>query len=449
MGLASLGSQLAMGLASLGRNWQLAIGNSQFARPVNASVESGPPSCLRLEAGGRPKALGLRATCTLLPMLRFLTAGESHGPGLVTVVEGLPAGIEVTVDGMATELARRRMGHGRGPRMRIEQDEIEVLGGIRFGRTLGSPVAVLVRNTEWPRWEQEMAIGPGKASRPLTTPRPGHADLAGMIKYDTHDARDILERSSARETAARTVAGYLAKRLLAAADIEILSHVVAIGGIEAGDQRPGPGDLDRVDSSPVRTLDGATGALMVAAIDKARADRDTLGGVFEVIAYGVPAGVGSHVHWDRRLDGLLAGALMSIPGIKAVGIGDGLLSASRPGSQAHDEIEFDDGGFTRETDRAGGIEGGMSTGQPIRARVAMKPLSTLMRPLLSVDVTTKEADQAFRERSDVCAVPAAAVVGEQMMALVLAAEMTRIIGADTLADFQSMLSEWRSRQAGF
>jgi chorismate synthase len=383
-------------------------------------------------------------------MLRFLTAGESHGPGLVAIVEGLPAGLEVSEEGIAAELARRRMGHGRGPRMRIELDEIEVLGGIRFGRTLGSPVAVVVRNTEWPRWEQEMSVTPGEASRPLTTPRPGHADLAGMLKYDTHDARDILERSSARETAARTVAGYLAKQLLASVEIEIVSHVIAIGEIEVeGSRRPGPGDLGLVDESPVRTLDVGAEARMIAAIDQARTDRDTLGGVAEVIAYGVPPGVGSHVHWDRRLDGLLAGGMMSIPGIKAVGIGDGHLSAHRRGSHAHDEIGFDDGGFTRPTDRAGGIEGGMSTGQPIRARVAMKPLSTLMRPLPSVDVDTKQPSDAFRERSDVCAVPAAAVVAEQMMALVLGGEMTRIFGDDTISDFRASVAARRRRQAGF
>lgn len=383
-------------------------------------------------------------------MLRFLTAGESHGPGLVAIVEGLPAGLEVSEEGISAELARRRMGHGRSPRMRIELDEIEVLGGIRFGRTLGSPVAVVVRNTEWPRWEQEMAITPGKALKPLTTPRPGHADLAGMLKYDTHDARDILERSSARETAARTVAGHLVKRLLAAAEIEIVSHVIAIGDVEVeGDRRPGPGDLGLVDESPVRTLDIAAEARMIAAIDQARTDRDTLGGVAEVIAYGVPPGVGSHVHWDRRLDGLLAGALMSIPGIKAVGVGDGHRSSHRRGSNAHDEIGFDGAGFTRPSDRAGGIEGGMSTGQPIRAQVAMKPLSTLMRPLPSVDVATKEPSDAFRERSDVCAVPAAAVVGEQMMALVLGAEMTRIFGDDTISDFRTSVAARRHRQAGF
>lgn len=382
-------------------------------------------------------------------MLRFLTAGESHGPGLVTIVEGLPAGMEVTAEGIAAELARRRMGHGRSRRMEIERDELEILGGIRFGRTLGSPVAVVVRNTEWPRWSEEMAVGPGEAERPLTTPRPGHADLPGMQKYATSDARDILERASARETAARTVAGYLAKRLLASAGVTVVSHVIAIGdvAVDSG-ERPGPSDLPRVDSSPVRTLDETAGRRMVEAIDRAREERDTLGGVAEVIAYGVPAGVGSHVHWDRRLDGLLAGALMSIPAIKAVAVGDGLVTAGRRGSEAHDEIIVHDGELARETDRAGGIEGGMSTGQPVRVQMAMKPLSTLMRPLRSVDVATGEAAEAFRERSDVCAVPAAAVVGEQMVAFVIAAELARMFGGDTVDGFAASVESHRRRVAG-
>ncbi|HSM02668.1 MAG TPA: chorismate synthase [Acidimicrobiia bacterium] len=382
-------------------------------------------------------------------MLRFLTAGESHGPGLVTIVEGLPAGLEVTVEGLSAELARRRMGHGRSRRMEVEQDELEILGGVRFGRTLGSPVAVVVRNTEWPRWAAEMAVGPGEAERPLTTPRPGHADLPGMQKYATTDARDILERASARETAARTVAGHLAKRLLASAGITVVSHVISIGDVTVDPAvRPGPSDLERVDASPVRTLDEAAATRMVQAIDRAREERDTLGGVAEVIAYGVPAGVGSHVHWDRRLDGLLAGAMMSIPAIKAVAAGDGFVTSSRPGSGAHDEIVLQDGALARSTDRAGGVEGGMSTGQPIRVQVAMKPLSTLMRPSRSVDVATGEPAEAFRERSDVCAVPAAAVVGEQMMAFVIAGELARMFGGDTLDVFAAAVEAHRRRVAG-
>ena len=382
-------------------------------------------------------------------MLRFLTAGESHGPGLVTVVEGLPAGLEVSVQGIAAELARRRLGHGRGRRMAIEQDRVEILGGVRFGRTLGSPVAVVVHNTEWPRWEEEMAVGEGSATRPLRSPRPGHADLAGMMKYDTHDARDILERASARETAARTVAGYLAKRLLGEIGVAVVSHVVAIGEVAAGNGRPTAEDQPAIDASPVRTFDRSVEAAMVAAIDAAHDARDTLGGVIEVLAYGVPAGVGSHVHWDRRLDGALAGALMSIPAIKGVAIGDGWSVAAIAGSMAHDEIDYVRGAFVRRSDRAGGIEGGMSTGQTIRVRAAMKPLSTLMRPLDTVDVITKEAAVAFRERSDVCAVPAAGVVAEQVVAWVLAVELLRMLGGDTVTTVRQGADSYRTRLAGF
>ncbi|OFW66868.1 MAG: chorismate synthase [Actinobacteria bacterium RBG_16_68_21] len=382
-------------------------------------------------------------------MLRFLTAGESHGPGLVAVVEGLPAGLVVDIDGIAAELRRRRLGHGRGRRMLIEQDDLEILGGVRFSRTLGGPVAVVIRNTEWPKWEEEMSTAPGSARRPLTTPRPGHADLSGMIKTDTHDARDILERSSARETAARTVVGYLAKGLLATAGVTVISHVVAIGGVAAKELVPGPDDLATIDASPVRTFDPTAETDMIAAIDRAQSERDTLGGVVEVLAFGLPPGVGSHVHWDRRLDGLLAGALMSIPAIKAVEVGDGLRSAARLGSAAHDEIRHDEAGFSRPTDRAGGLEGGMTTGQTLRLRAAMKPLSTLMRPLGTVDVITKEPAEAFRERSDVCAVPAAGVVAEQMVAFVLADELARKFGGDTVDDFTQAVVAYRRRVASF
>ncbi len=382
-------------------------------------------------------------------MLRFLTAGESHGPGLVAIVEGLPAGVSVTAAGIAAELARRRMGHGRGRRMAIEQDELELLGGVRFGRTLGGPVAVIVRNTEWEKWAEEMSPGPGSAQRPLTTPRPGHADLAGMLKLDTHDARDVLERSSARETAARTVVGHVCKQFLRTVGIEVISHTVAIGGVSAEGPVPEPPDLAAVDNSPVRTLDGEAASAMVAAIDRAHEARDTLGGVVEVLAYGVPPGVGSHVQWDRRIDGLLAGALMSIPAIKAVEIGDGARVAAAGGSVAHDEIFHDGDGFTRPTDRAGGIEGGITTGQTLRMRASMKPLSTLMRALRTVDVVTKEPAEAFRERSDVCAVPAAGVVAEQMVAFVLAAEMLRKFGGDTVEDFAAAVDAYRARLAAF
>lgn len=382
-------------------------------------------------------------------MLRFLTAGESHGPGLVAVVEGLPAGVEVSPEGLAAELARRRMGYGRSRRMQIERDELEILGGVRFGRTLGGPVAVVIRNTEWPRWQEEMNPVEGQAARRLTAPRPGHADLAGMLKYGTHDARDILERSSARETAARTVVGHLAKQLLRPLGVSVISHVVSIGDVVASGPTPGPHDLDAIDASPVRTFDRSAEKAMVEAIDRAHQDRDTLGGTVEVLAFGVPAGIGSHVHWDRKLDGLLAGALMSIQGIKAVEVGDGFASSARRGSQAHDEIGYADGGFVRATDRAGGIEGGISTGQAVRVRAVMKPLSTLMRPLPTVDVVTKEPESAFRERSDVCSVPAAGVVAEQMAAFVIATEMQRKFGGDTVDELTEAVAGYRRHLAEF
>ncbi len=368
---------------------------------------------------------------------------------MVAIVEGLPAGLAVTAEGLGAELARRRRGHGRGRRMAVEADALEILGGVRFGRTLGGPVAVLVRNAEWARWQEVMSPAPGGEVPGLTAPRPGHADLAGMLKYDTHDARDILERASARETAARTVAGALARGLLAAAGVQLLAHVVAIGPVRAEGPAPGPDDAPRVDRSSVRCLDRAAAAAMVAEIDRARREGDTLGGVVEVLAYGVPAGVGSHVHWDRRLDAALAGALMSIPGIKGVDIGDGFGGAGRRGSEAHDAIAYAGGSFARETNRAGGLEGGMSNGQAIRLRAAMKPLSTLGRPADSVDVVTKRPAKALRQRSDTCAVAAAAVVAEHMVAWVLAAEMVRMFGGDTVGDFTRAVEAYRRRLAGF
>ena len=378
-------------------------------------------------------------------MLRFLTAGESHGPGLVTIVEGLPKGLEITLSDFSTELARRRQGYGRGKRMSIEQDELEILGGIRHGETLGSPVAVLIRNTEWPKWEAIMSPEPGAAGKEVTRPRPGHADLAGMIKYDTDDARDILERASARETAARTIAGVLARRLLETLGIEIVSHVVSIGEVESQGPPPGPADRDAVDASEVRCLDPEAAERMIQAIDRAQEDRDTLGGVFEVIAYGVPVGVGSHVQYDRRLDALLAAAMMSIPAIKGVEVGDGFEVAGLPGTKAHDEIVRIDGVIDRQTNRAGGTEGGMTNGQPVRVRAAMKPISTLMQPLKTVDMDTGEPAQAVRERSDVCAVPAAAVVGEQMMATTIAAEIQRKFGGDTVDEMVGTVTRYRER----
>ncbi len=383
-------------------------------------------------------------------MLRFLTAGESHGPGLVTIVEGVPAGLTVTREGFGAELARRRLGYGRGARMKIEQDKLEIMGGIRHGRTLGSPVAVIIRNTEWPRWKEEMSPDPGTPKRPMTTPRPGHADLVGMLKYDTKDARNILERASARETAARTIAGYLAKQLLESIGVTVLSHIVAIGrAISPSERLPTIEDLPSIDSSEVRAFGAEAEAAMIAEIKRAKADRDTLGGVMEVLVYGLPPGVGSYVQWDRRLDARLGEALMSIQAMKAVEVGDGLESSRRRGSEAHDHIYYADGEFYRNTDRAGGTEGGMTTGQPLRVRVAMKPLSTVMRPLPTVNVVTKEAEVAFRERSDVCAVPAAGVVAEQMVAIVVTQELQRKFGGDTVDDFVVNVTSYRARLRAF
>lgn len=331
--------------------------------------------------------------------------------------------------------------------MRIEKDELEVVGGIRHGTTLGGPVAVLIRNTEWPRWAEEMSPEPGEAKRRLTTPRPGHADLAGMLKYGTKDARNILERASARETAARTVVGYLAKVLLEQIEVTVFSHVIAIGTVQApSEPMPTPADLPRIDQSPVRAFDTATEALMVAEIEAAHADRDTLGGVVEVLAYGVPVGLGSHVHWDRRLDARLAEAVMSIHAIKGVEIGDGFASAGRRGSAAHDEIEP---GLSRPTNRAGGTEGGMSNGQVITVRAAMKPISTVINRMRTVDVDTGEPQVAFYERSDTCAVPAAGVVAEQMVAFVLADEAMRTFGGDTIDDFHLNWDNYRRRRQSF
>jgi chorismate synthase len=383
-------------------------------------------------------------------MLRFLTSGESHGPGLVATVEGLPAGISVTKEGIGDELARRRLGFGRGPRMRLERDELEILGGVRFARTLGGPVTVLIRNTEWKKWRAEMSPEAGESTRHETKPRPGHADLVGMQKYDTHDARDILERASARETAARTIVGYLSKQLLGEVDVTVMSHVVSIGAVSVAEgPLPLPDDLAAVDESEVRVFDATSEAAMIKEIEAAKAARDTVGGIVEVLAYGLPPGLGSHVHWDRKLDGLLAGALMSIQAIKAVEIGDGLTQAAVWGSAAHDEIISEDGSYARRSNRAGGLEGGMTTGGVLRVRAAMKPISTLMRALDTVDVESGEKASAFRERSDVCAVPAAGVVAEQMVAFVLASELMRKFGGDTVNDVTSSFEAYGSRVAEF
>jgi chorismate synthase len=371
-------------------------------------------------------------------VLRFLTAGESHGQGLVVIVEGLPAGLPVTAEQIQSELARRRLGFGRGPRMRFEQDELTLIGGIRHGRTLGSPVAIEIGNTEWPRWQEEMSPGPGRTEKPLTQPRPGHADLPGMQKYGFTDARDVLERASARETAARVAGGALAKAFLAELGIDVVSHVVQIGPIATKSTiRPMPPDLAEVDESQVRCFDADAEAAMVAEIRAAAKVGDSLGGVVEVIGYGVPVGLGSHVHWDRRLEGLLAQALMSIQAVKGVEIGDASDVAGRRGSEAHDAITWEDDQdrYGRATNRSGGIEGGMSNGEPVVARVAMKPLATLNRPVLkTVDVVTKEETVSFKERTDVTAVPAMGVVGETMMALVLAGEALRKFGGDSITE---------------
>ena len=370
-------------------------------------------------------------------MLRYLTAGESHGRALAVTIEGLPAGLAITVEEIAGELARRRLGFGRGPRMRFEQDELTLLGGVRHGRTLGSPVAIEIANTEWPRWEQEMDPAPGATATPLTRPRPGHADLAGMQKYGLTDARDVLERASARETAARVAAGACAKALLSHLGISVLSHVVQIGPVVAkADERPTPADLATVDASEVRCFDAGAEAAMIDEIRAAAKAGDSLGGVVEVLAYDVPVGLGSHVHWDRRLDGLLAQAVCSIQAVKGVGFGDGFDSAGLRGSEAHDEILWDEeAAYHRATTRAGGIEGGMSTGGLVVVRAAMKPLSTLNRPVLrTVDTETKESTVSFKERTDVTAVPAAGVVAETMVALVLASEALRKFGGDSVAE---------------
>jgi chorismate synthase len=377
-------------------------------------------------------------------MLRWLTAGESHGRALVAVCEGLPAGIEVTTADVAAALARRRAGYGRGARMKFEQDEAELTAGVRHGRTLGGPVAVRIGNIEWPKWETVMAPDPVEAGElagqarnaPLTRPRPGHADLAGMQKYGFDDARPVLERASARETAARVALGELARRYLRQVlGAEIVSHVIALGPVSAPDGLiPEPQDAARVDADPVRCLDPAASAAMQAEIDAARQDGDTLGGVIEVVIHGLPPGLGSHVHADRRLDGRLAGAMMSIQAMKGVEIGDGFATARRRGSRAHDEIEGDGGRVRRVTNRAGGIEGGMSTGEPVRVRVAMKPISTVPRALATVDVATGEPARAINQRSDVTAVPAAGVVAEAMAALVTADAAIEKFGGDSVAE---------------
>jgi chorismate synthase len=388
----------------------------------------------------------------------FRTAGESHGPGLVAVVEGAPAGLELSAERhIDTELRRRQGGYGRGGRMAIEEDRAEILGGVRLGETLGGPIAMLIRNRDWENWRTAMAIeAPSPDSgdadlRRVHLPRPGHADLVGVLKYRRSDARDILERASARETAARVAAGAIARRLLQAAGITIGSHIVRLGDVVARTPDAWPDDINAAaDSSPLRTLDPEAEADMIAAIDTAREAGDTLGGVFEVVARGVTAGLGSYVAWDRRLDGRLAGALMSIPAMKGVEIGLGFEAATRPGSRVHDEIHYDPewsirhtGGYKRPSNHAGGLEGGITTGAPVVVRVAMKPLSSLMRPLASVDLRTKDPADAIRERSDVAALAAAGVVGEAMVAIVLADALLEKFGGDSMAELLRNLDAYQ------
>ena len=392
--------------------------------------------------------------------LRYLTAGESHGPALVGILEGLPAGVSYTRAALEHELARRRLGHGRSPRMDFEADRFEVLGGVRHGKTMGSPVAVVIHNTEWPKWtavmspdapEDPAALEGSGRGAPLTRPRPGHADLVGMQKYGLDEVRNILERASARETATRVALAYFARALLGELGIAVVSHVVRIGEIAVPDgaPAPGPGDLDAVDAVGVRCLDAEAAALMATRIDRAKTERDTLGGVVEVLAYGLPPGLGSHVHWDRKLDTRLAAALMSVQAFKGVAVGDGFTSAAVPGSRAHDEITTDSqGGYRRSTGRAGGLEGGMTTGEPLRLRAAMKPLSSLTQPLATVDVRTGEPAEAIQQRSDVCAVPRAGVVCEAVVALTLADALLEKTGGDSLDEVRRNLLAYRTAMAG-
>ena len=377
--------------------------------------------------------------------MRWLTAGESHGPLLTAIIEGLPAHIKITTADIDKELSRRRLGFGRGARQNFEADKVTITGGIRLGESQGGPISIQVGNSEWPKWEKVMSADPvpedeiSKLARnaPLTRPRPGHADLVGMQKYGFSDARAVLERASARETAARVALGAVAKAFLKqSVNIEMLSHVVSIGTAKVSEDKPLPNftDLNRIDEDSVRCADPVAAAEMVKEIEAAHKDGDTLGGVVEVIAYNVPVGLGSHVHWDRRLDSRLAGALMGIQAIKGVELGDGFTTATRRGSVAHDEIELVDGTIARRSKRAGGTEGGISNGDLLRVRAAMKPISTVPKALATIDVATGEAAKAINQRSDVCAVPAAGVVAEAMVALVLAQAVLEKFGGDSVLE---------------
>lgn len=388
--------------------------------------------------------------------MRWLTAGESHGPALVGIIEGMPSHVEVNTRDIDEDLRRRRLGFGRGARQNFEADKVTVLGGIRHGLTQGGPIAIHIANSEWPKWEKVMSADPVPVEEienlgrnaPLTRPRPGHADLVGMQKYGFDDARPILERASARETAARVALGAVARRFLRqVGEIEILSHVVSIGKaeIDANYELPVPSDRDRIDNDDVRCAFPISSKKMVDEINDAHTSGDTLGGVVEVLVYGAPTGLGSHVHWDRRLDSRLAGALMGIQAIKGVELGDGFTTARRRGSEAHDEIERGgDGAIKRRTGRAGGTEGGMSTGEVLRVRAAMKPISTVPRALDTIDTSNGEAAKAINQRSDVCAVPAAGIVAEAMVALVIADAITEKFGGDSLHETKRNLQSYLS-----
>lgn len=402
-------------------------------------------------------------------MLRWLTAGESHGEALVGIIEGVPAGVELTSEMVRDALARRRLGYGRGARMKFEEDRVRILGGVRHGRTQGGPVAIEIANTEWPKWVDVMSADPvdpalieGRArNAALTRPRPGHADFAGMQKYGFDESRPVLERASARETATRVALGVVAAQILKALGVSLVSHTTAIEEVAAplDAPRPTPKDVDYLDADPLRCFDAKTSEAMVATVDRAHKDGETLGGIVEVLAYGMPPGLGSYVHWDRRLDARLAAALMGIQAIKGVEVGDGFLTAARPGTRAHDEIVPGDKGVVRQSNRAGGIEGGMSIGDLLRVRAAMKPIATVPKALATIDTATGEAAKAHHQRSDVCAVPAAGVVAEAMVALVLAEAALEKFGGDSITETRRNMDSylaaipeslaWESNVAGW